>query len=266
MAETGHYFAQARREKREVFIRSWNPFLRSIPVRIGLSVFSVSGLLTVLFSGSFLRKMCLASDLLQPGYPVWINWILLAIQLLIAVPMLLLTTGLWQVYAKALWQEQTDVSGLQQIRSVNTGICIFTGIAMFFYPTVIIGLGELLPERAILFVFYLFLLMSVILVVCVTLLRAVLRRAEENISCCWANTQYILALLLVIFLLVLMIIFLLPLAEPFVLAWLLLMLATAFLLLLYYRVMMRISIAHDQIDADTIEKNRDIYDDPYTRY
>ncbi len=263
---TENSFSQARQKKRQLFIASWNVFLRSVSVRVGLSLFSLSVLLTACCFGSFLRNQCLEAGLLMPGYPSWMNGILLAVQVLTALPGCLTAAGLWMLYRRGLWQEQVDTAGLKLLRQVNTGICIVTGIAVFLYPTVIIGVGEYLPESGIFFVFYIFLSATLLLMVCVGPVRVVLRCAEENMACCWANTRYLLPLLLTMLSAAAAVVIWLPMQEPFVPALLLLIASGMLLLALYYRAMAKISTFQQKIDADTVRAKQGPYDDPYTRY
>lgn len=266
MADPGSYFAEAHQKKREVFIRYWNPFLQGKPLQFALYFYSVSQIVFAVFSGSYLRKLCLSTGLLLPNYPFWWNLILFAVQILVAVPGVLTGIGLWKQRAKGMWQEKADTSGLNLIRKVNTGFCIFGGAALCLYPTVIIGAGQVLPQPAVMFIFYLFLTVTLLFLVCVSLLRVVLRSAEENVTCCWSNTQYIFPLILCLISAILAIVLFLPLTEIFVIGAILWLLSVIVLLWLYLAVMTKISVAQQKIENDAIAKRRGAFDDPYTRY
>ena len=235
-------------------------------MQFALYFYSVSQMLFAAFSGSYLRSLCLSTGLLLPNYPFWWNLILVAVQMLVAVPGVLTGIGLWKQRTKGMWQEKADTSGLNLIRKVNTGICIFGGAALCLYPTVIIGVGQVLPQPAVMFIFYVFLTGTLLFIVSISLTRVVLRSAEENVACCWSNTQYILPLILTLISAILAIVAFLPLTEPFIIAAILWILSAIVLLWLYLAVMTKISVAQQKIENDAIAKRRGAFDDPYTRY
>lgn len=268
MKQTGSdSFALARQEKRQLFQQHWNTFAGSVPVISALIFCSIAQGLFTVFSGSFIAALALNTGILRQEHPLWCDMVILLLQLLISAPGCITVAGLWQIRRKTRWLSDTppDITGLKWLRRVNLGVCILCGGALAMYPTIIITAGEYLKEEAILQIFYLILAMTLWMIAGVWLIRTVLRNAEENITCCWADTGYILPLILVIAAGVAACLIFTPVNLLCSLCLSLLLLSYGYVLTLYGQFIKKVAARHEAIDRKTIA-SRENPDDPYNRY
>ena len=268
MKQTGtDSFALARQEKRQLFQQHWNAFIGSTTVLSALIFCSIAQGLFSIFSGSFIAALALNTGILRQEHPVWCDLVIFMIQLLISAPGCITVIGLWQIRHKTRWLSDTppDITGLKWLRRVNLGVCILCGGALAMYPTIIIVAGEYLKEDAILQIFYLILAMTAWMIAGVSLIRTVLRNAEENITCCWANTGFILPLILVIAAAIAACLIFTPVSLLCSLCLSLLLLSYGYVLTLYGLFIKKVAVIHETIDRKAIA-SRENPDDPYNRY
>lgn len=260
-------FAQARVEKRKVFQKCWNSFLKSRGVLAAIILFAVSQLLLLFTMPGFIKKIGFFIGILHEGYPIWCNWVIVGISLAISTPGICACWGMFRLRREGEWPEEGNprLAGLMMMRRSNLIIWVTGGVALLLYPTAIIGSGQILPEESIIKVFYIFLAITLLFVISVVLLRPVLQRMEENVACCWADMSFVLLLLIV-----------LPLAAVLVLlianmTWLpsLVLLVTVFSVevpvFLYWRFLQSTQDLLYQIDQKALSVQNDP-DDPYQRY
>lgn len=260
-------FSQARQEKRLIFQQHWNAFIRSPLLLSALIFFSAAQGLFLIFSGDFILALALNTGILRPAHPFWCDIVVFALQLLVSAPGCIIGIGLWMTYRRTCWQADTtpNITGLRWIRRVNLAVCILCGGALALYPTIIINAGEYLKEEAILQIFYLILGLTALLIVGVTLIRTVLRNAEENITCCWANTRFVLPLILVMAAVVIAVMAFAPLTQPFYICLGLLGLSYGYLLTVYWLFLKKVAVKQEVIDRKAIASHENP-DDPYNRY
>lgn len=259
-------FAIARQKKRDVFAAYWDCFLQSKPFLLALLLLTGAQAAFSLLCGSFLYDTAIAIGLLGKNHAVWCYFAVAGVQLLFCVPGWLTLAGLRQLRKHALWgqAQAPDIRGIRFIRLANLSVCVAGGAALAVYPTVIITAGDYVSQSRLIHIFYLFLAATVLFLVCITFVRIVLRCAEENITCGWANTRMLLPLILTCFAGGAAICFL-PL-HPFYPAAAALCCSFGILLLLYRHTLCRIQNQQEAIDAQAITSRRHAYDDPYNRY
>lgn len=260
-------FALARQEKRQLFQQHWNSFIASPRVLSALIFCSIAQGLFSIFSGSFIAALALSTGILRQEYPIWCDMVIFLLQLLVCAPGCITVIGLWQIRRKTHWLSDTppDVTGLRWIRRVSLGVCILCGGALAMYPTIIITAGEYLKEEAILQIFYLILGLTALLIAGVFLIRTVLRNAEENITCCWSETRFVLPLILVLAAAAAAVLILTPLNLLFSLCLGLLLLSHGYLLTVYWLFLRGVAMLHEAIDRKTAASHENP-DDPYHRY
>ncbi len=260
-------FAQARQEKRQLFQQHWNIVVRSPILLSALIFFSAAQGLFLIFSGSFILELALDTGILRPVHPFWCDIVIFLLQLLVCAPGCITVIGLWKIRRSTRWQADVppDVTGLRWIRRVNLAVCILCGGALAMYPTIIITAGEYLKEEAILQIFYVILGLTALLIAGVSLIRTVLRNAEENITCCWAETRFVLPLILVLAAAAAAVLILTPLNLLFSLCLGLLLLSHGYLLTVYWLFLRKVAMLHEAIDRKTIASHENP-DDPYHRY
>lgn len=260
-------FAQARQEKRQIFQQHWNAFIGSPSVLCALIFCGIAQGLFLIFSGSFMMELALNTGILRQEHPFWCKLVIFGLQLLVSAPGCMMVVGLWRICRRTRWQTDAmpDITGLRLMRRVNLAVSILCGAALAMYPTIIISAGEYLKEEAILQIFYIILAMTVLLIVSVTLTRTVLRNAEENICCCWADTKFVLPLILVMAAVVIAVLAFTPLNWLFSLCLGLMALSFGYLLTLYRLFLRKVAAKQEAIDRKTIA-SRENPDDPYLRY
>lgn len=260
-------FARARQEKRLLFQQHWNSFVQSAHFLTAIILLSAAQGLFFLLSGSYIREFARQLSLIPEGTPLWSRLLMLAVQILVSIPGSLFCLGLWNVRRKTRWEgEHTpELSGLKLMQKVNFGVILVTGAALALYPTVIIQVGESFKKEDVYKIFYLFLISTILLIVSVTLIRLVLRGAEENISCCWSDGKYVLPLGLVYLTAVAAALIWAPLSSPFFIGVGLLAAAYLYVLLRYWLFLRKVGAAQAEIDRETIA-SRENPNDPYQRY
>ena len=260
-------FARARQEKRQLFQQQWNHFAQSPLFLSSLIFLSIAFILFAVFSGGFIREQAIALRIIGQKHPLWCEFVIAGLQLLIAVPEVLFALGLWKIRTQTRWQEDNEpnFSGFRILKWVNYAICIITGIMLAMYPTIIVAAGEYLKEDELIRLFYLLLSSTLLFVLCVTLVRIILRTAEENITCCWANSRFVLLLTVICVLLVPVILLFAPLSQPFYIALAVLSGGFSYLLFIYWRFLHKTAAAMNKIDHTAIS-SRENPDDPYHRY
>ena len=260
-------FAQARQEKRLLFQQSWNHFVQH-PLFLSAIIFvSVGFLLFFVFSGGFIHEQATLLRIIGKNHPLWCDFIIGGLQLLVSVPGILFAVGLWKIRFQTRCQEgsEPNLSGLQLLKRVNYVICIFTGIILALYPSIIIYSGEYLKDDELLHLFYILLSSTILFALCVTFVRIILRTAEENISCCWANSRFILLLSAILLIALTTILLFAPLSQPFYIALAVLIASFFYLLFIYWIFLHKTASAMNTIDQAAIS-NCENPDDPYHRY
>lgn len=260
-------FAQARQDKRLAFQTQWNRLLHS-PQLLAVNLFyTVTQLLFFLFSGGYIQEQALFIGLIASPPPDWQKLMMLLVQVILSLPGFACCAGLWRLRKKSRWEEGTtlDISGLRWMKIANFAVIFVTGGALALYPTVIIGAGEYFREESITRIFYLFLASTLLLILSASLIRIVLRGAEENISCCWSDTRCVLALILVLIALLLAILIWAPLKKLFFIAAGLVIAANLWVLVIYLLFLKTVGKTQSEIDRAVIA-SRENPDDPYDRY
>ena len=260
-------FAQARLEKRLIFQQSWNSFIQS-PVLLAalIALTFAQGMLTV-FYGSFLYEQAVYFGIIGSEPPVWCWLIIALLQLILSLPGWGIVAGLWRIRTKTRWHGDaiTDISGVKLIKLFNTILTTFTGVTLAMYPTIIITAGEYLQEEPLFRLFYLLLSSSALFLLCVTFVRIVIRTAEENITCCWAEAKFLLPLIVTLLAVVAAVFLFAPLFKLFYIAVALLSAAFSFLLILYWHFLRKVALQGAKIDRQAISSREDT-NDPYSRY
>ena len=201
----------------------------------------------------------------KPGrsHPLWYD---VAIALLLSLPGFGFLTGLWKICRKTYWNGDTlpDASGFRIIKLTNTLLCIVSGIILALYPTIIISAGEYMMDYMLLRLFYLLLPFVVIFAVCVSLVRIAIRKAEENVTCCWADTGCLLPLILIMAGVVAAVLIF---SERTLFFWSVAALAAVYgaFLLCWWLFLRKTAICQAAIDHKIIA-SRENPDDPYNRY
>lgn len=255
-------FAQARKEKREVFQTYWNQFIQNPISYVLLGLFLAAQVLFFLTSINFIRQEILFITKLKDNHPIWYE---VAIAAILSLPGVGFSAGLFRICRKTRWQGEStpDISGVKLIKLTNILLCIVTGITLALYPTIIITAGEYMMEDKLLRLFYLLLPSVVLFALCVSLVRIVIKRAEENITCCWSDTGCLLPLILIL---------LAAAAAALIFGKTLFFISAAALLAAYAAIAIRwwlflkkTALRHAAIDQNTIAR-RENSDDPYHRY
>lgn len=255
-------FAQARKEKREVFQTYWNQFIQKPLSYVLLGLFLAAQVLFFISSIDYIRQQLLYLTKLKENQAIWYA---VAIAAVLSLPGVGFSVGLFRICRKTRWQGEStpDISGVKLIKLTNILLCIVTGITLALYPTIIITAGEYIMEDKLLRLFYLLLPSVVLFALCVSLVRIVIKRAEENITCCWSDTGCLLPLILIL---------LAAAAAALVFGKTLFFISAAALLAAYAAIAIRwwlflkkTALRHAAIDQNTIAR-RETPDDPYHRY
>ena len=260
-------FALAREEKRLIFQSHWNRFVQG-PIFLSALIFlNLAFVLFAVFSGGFIHEQAISLRLIGETHPLWCDFVIVGLQLLIALPEAMFAVGLWKIRKKTRWQEGTEPNlfGFRLIKWVNYGVCIVTGILLALYPTIIIYSSEYLKEDAIIRLFYLLISSTALFFLCVTFVRIILRTAEENVSCCWANNRFVLLLTAILFLFIPIVLLFAPLKQPFYIALSTLAAGFTYLLFTYWLFLHKTASAMNKIDQAVIASHENP-DDPYNRY
>ena len=261
-------FNQVRLEKRQLFQSHWNQFLHSGFLKAALCLLTGAQLIFTLCAGFFAMELIDIIARLPESGPFWSYLLALLSQILVAVPGWVTVAALWNIRRHGLWQGETvpEPAGLIWLKRVNKSVCAVGWIGLFCYPAATIAAGEYLHPGAVDVIFWLFVALTAILVIRITLVRVVLREAGENISCCWGNTKLLLPLIVVVLLLAAAAIVYGDFAPLFCGSVSLLLLSYGLVLGLYYRCMSALDRQFTQIDVKVAAKCKDPYDDPYSRY
>lgn len=260
-------FACARQEKRLQFQKQWDIFVKSNSFFMALILLSIAQVVFFGLSGFFIWDFANQIRLLPKGMPFWSILMMFGAQLLVNAPGFLFCFGLWMIRRKTRWENQDtpDLSGIKWMQKVNFGVILVTGTALALYPTVIIQAGENFKEEDVYKIFYLFLVSTLLLIVSATLIRLVLRGAEENISCCWSDDKFVLPLILALAAVVPAILLWAPLKNPFYISAALLAASNAYVVFRYWLFLRKVGAAQAEIDRAVIA-SRENPDDPYQRY
>lgn len=256
-------FARARTEKRELFQNQWNQFIQSWLHYVLLALLLASQVLFLLSSVDFFRQQILFVTKLGENHPLWYE---VAISLFLSLPGFGFLAGLWKLCRKSRWQEDTAVgiSGFRLIKRTNLLICVFTGIVLLLYPTIIITSGEYLREPQLLRLFYLLMPFVALFLLCITLVRIVIKKAEENFLCCWADTGCLLPLILILASVAAVSLAFFP-KTLFVISVAAMAGVYAVILICWWLFLRRTAICMAAIDHKVIV-SRENPDDPYHRY
>ena len=257
-------FSAAREQKRVIFVERWNLFIRGKSFLAAMVLLLLAQTAFLILSHGLIDA--LGTDLgLFPVIPWQRGLLIFAVQMVLSLPGFLNCIGLFLIRRKAIWEQAPNLVGVRLLRWVNYGVIAVTGAALALYPTVIISVGDYYVPADIYRIAYLFICSTLLMLLCVILLRPVLRMAEENIACCWSEQKFVLPLLITLLLIGVVILFYAPLNQMFFVGMILLILAYSFLLWIYFRFLRRVSDAQGRIDRAVISKYEDP-DDPYNRY
>ena len=193
-------FAEARQQKRQIFQSRWNAFIQKPVGYIFLALLLVGQILFLLSSVGFIRQQAIFLALIKEKHPLWCEAVIGGIALLLSLPGFGFLIGLWKLCRKTRWNDDqmTDLSGIKLIKLTNILLCIFTGLILLLYPTILITAGEYMMEYRITRLFYLLLPFMILFVLCVSLVRIAIRKAEENITCCWSDAGCLFPLVLIL--------------------------------------------------------------------
>ena len=193
-------FKQARQEKRKLFQTRWNLFIGTPFCYVLLALLLAAQMLFLLSSVGFIREQAVFLTVIQENHPLWCEAVIGGVAILLSLPGFGFLAGLWKICRKTRWQEDTvpDISGVRLIKVTNILLCIFTGLTVALYPTIIVTAGEYLMEFRLFRLFYLLMPFVALFALCVSLVRIAIRKAEENITCCWADTGCLLPLILIL--------------------------------------------------------------------
>ena len=197
---SSYSFKQAQQEKRELFQSRWNRFIQNRAF-YGLIILLLAGqILFLLSSVGFIREQAIFLTVIKENPPLWCEAVIYGIAILLSLPGFGIAAGLWKICRKTRWQEDTspDISGVKLIKLTNILLCVFTGLILALYPTIIITAGEYLMEFRLFRLFYLLMPFVAMFAMCVSLVRIAIRKAEENIVCCWSDTGCLLPLILIL--------------------------------------------------------------------
>lgn len=261
-------FNQVRQEKRSLFQTLWNQFLQSPGLVAVLCFLTVAQGFFTLCAGPFAMTLIEKIGRFPDQRPIWSYFLAFACQLLAALPGWVSVAAFWNIRRNGSWKADItpEPKGLVWLKKVNTWVCAFGWVALFVYPAVTIAAGEYLPFSAVEIVFWLFVAMTAILLIRVTLVRVVLRQAGENITCCWTNTKLLPLLVLVLAVIAAGGILYGGFAPVFCLSVSLLAFGYGLLLGSYCLRMRRLDQAFAGLDAKAASRMADPFDDPYNRY
>ena len=190
-------FADARQQKREIFQSRWNQFIQNGFCYVLLGLLLAAQVAVFLSAIGFLRQQIIF--LSKPGrsHPLWYD---VAIALFLSLPGFGFWTGLWKICRNTRWHgdDLPDISGFKLIKLTNTIVWIISGMILALYPTIIITAGEYMMDYKILRLFYLLIPFVLLFAVCVSLVRIAIRKAEENLTCCWSDTGCLFPLVLIL--------------------------------------------------------------------
>lgn len=259
-------FKQARQEKRQLFQARWNRFIEN-PFCYVLQVFLFAAqVMFLLSSAGFIRQQTIFLTFIDENPSIWCEAVIWGVALFLSLPGFGFLAGLWKTCRKTRWQEDNtpDISGIKLIKLTNLLLCIVTGLMLALYPTIIVTAGEYLMEFRILRLFYLLLPFVLVFALCVTLVRIVIRKAEENITCCWADTGCLLPLILILAAVVAAVLFFFK-VTLFAVSIAALAAVYAAFLFCWWLFLKKTLIRQAAIDHKTIV-SRENPDDPYHRY
>ncbi len=252
-----------RKEKEQAFQSRWNHFLKKPILLIALAIYAAAQGIFFLLSGFLVRDIAFQIGILRDGYPFWCNFVILGVQLLLSAPGVVSCIGLFLLRNSETPEKQ--VFGCRFARGANIAVSIAGGLALLLYPAVIIGVGEILPEKSVLMLFRVFAATTSLFAVSITVFRLILRQLEENISCRRACGNYLLLTILIYPPAVILVLLCLPVSVLDAAALLPVMLVTEFLLLLYRRFIRDVSLDHAEIDRRSKAALQDRLD-PYSPY
>ena len=259
-------FKQARQEKREIFQHRWNHFVHNPFWYVFLMLFAAVQILFLVSSVGFIREQAIFLTFLKENPPIWCEAIVWGVALFLSLPGFGFWVGLWKTCRKTRWQDDItpDISGIKLIKLTNLLICIVTGLILALYPTIIVTAGEYLMEFRILRLFYLLLPFVIVFALCVSLVRIVIRKAEENITCCWADAGYLLPLILILAAVAAAVLYFFEITL-FTVSIAALAAVYAAFLFCWWVFLKKVLIRQAAIDHKTIV-SRENPDDPYNRY
>lgn len=261
-------FNKLRQEKRSLFQTLWNQFLQSPGLVAVLCWLTAAQTFFTLCAGPFAMSLIEKIGRFPGQRPIWSYFLALVCQLLAALPGWVSVAAFWNIRRSGSWREDItpEPKGLVWLKKVNTWVCAFGWVALFVYPTVTIAAGEYLRFSAVEIIFWLFVAMTAILVIRVTLVRVTLRQAGENITCCWTSTKLLPLLIFVLAVIAAGGILFGGFAPVFCLSVSLLALGYGLLLGSYYLCMHKLDRQFVQLDAKAASRMADPFDDPYNRY
>lgn len=265
--ENSELFAKARQENRQIFREHWNGFIATPAVLAALITYTVLQGLVFVCSGGFVHRQAELIGLLGILPPTQEKLIILGVQIVLNLPGILFCVGFWCLRKKTRWEGDStpNMIGVRLLRVTNWGLTGVTGLMLGLYPTVIIYSGDFLKQEELTRVFYIFLCSTALLAISATMLRLVLRNLEENISCCWAKTNWLLPLILVLGASIAAGFLFMKECFLFLVAAALWAGALLWILCLYYRFLSRVSKLQEAVDQKAIQ-TRGHMDDPYSRY
>lgn len=255
-------FGKARQEKREAFQKHWNQYVNN-PFSYVLSVLLLAAQFLFFVSAiPYIRQQILFLTKLGEGHPIWYET---AIAAILSLPGVGFSAGLFRICRKTRWQGEAapDASGFKLLKLTNILLCICTGIILALYPTIIITAGEYMMDYKLTRLFYLLLPFVFLFALCITLVRIVIKRAEENVTCCWSDTGCLLPLILV--LLTTAVVAVIFGKTLFFISVAALAAAYACIAIRWWLFLRKLSLCHAAIDQKTIAR-RENPDDPYDRY
>lgn len=260
-------FAAAREEKRRVFQSAFNAFVTGKLFLTAITVLTVSALFFFVCAGGFVMQQGIYIGILQKDGPAWQKLVVLGVQMILSAPAFLFCLGLWIIRKKTRWlpEGEPDMSGIRVLKWTNWGVIGLTGVALGIYPTVIIGSGQYLKEAELLRVFYLFVASTLLLIVSAVLIRGILRRLEENVTCCWSDTKMILPLLIVLWAAIVAVLIYAGSTGIFCVAAVCLLGAGFGVLLTYWLFVRKVAKNHWLIERSAVSQMED-HNDPYSRY
>ena len=252
-----------RKEKEQAFQSRWDQFRKSPALLIALTVYTAAQGVFFLLAGWLVQDIAFQIGILHKGYPFWCYFVIIGVQLLLSAPGVLSSIGLFLLRKGETKEKQ--VFGCRFLRGANISVSIAGGLALLLYPTIIIGVGEILPERSVLMLFRVFVAVTSLFSVSITVFRLILRFLEDNISCRRACSDHLFLTLLIYPPAVILTMLSLPVGVLAAAALLPVMLSTEFLLFLYRRFIRDTSLALNEIDRRSKLALQDRLD-PYSPY
>lgn len=255
-------FGKAREEKRVIFRENWNRFISGKPFLTAVIVLALTQLLFFFLSGSSVAYFVAILGTFSGKTHLLLTF---GVQVLLSLPGFLNCVGLLLIRRKAQWQPEPNLIGIRLLRWVNFGVILITGAALALYPTIIIGASEYYTQETIYRIFYVILCSTLLLLLSVFLLRPMLRMAEENVACCWSERRFELPLIFIFLVIVLIMLIYAPLRHLIFPGAILLLLAYALVLWLYWHFLKQVSDAQQIVD-DGVISSMENPEDPYNRY